>query len=32
MTKDINITVFETDIDCTSLIAMLVKEILEQNK
>lgn len=32
MTKDINITVTETEIDCTSLIAMLVKEILGQNK
>ena len=32
MTKDVNITVFETEIDCTSLIAMLVKEMLEQNK
>lgn len=32
MTKNINITVVETEIDCTSLIAMLVKEILGQNK
>ena len=28
MIKDVNITVFETDIDCTSLIAILVKEML----
>ena len=32
MAKQINITVTETDIDCTSLIAILVKEILGQNK
>ena len=32
MTKDVNITVFETDIDCTSLIAILVKEILGKKK
>lgn len=32
MIKDINITVIETEIDCTSLIAILVKEILGQNK
>lgn len=32
MPKDVNITVIETEIDCTSLIAMLVKEMLEQNK
>ena len=32
MIKDVNITVFETDIDCTSLIAILVKEILGKKK
>lgn len=32
MAKQINITVTETDIDCTSLIAMLVKEMLEKKK
>lgn len=32
MPKDVNITVIETEIDCTSLIAILVKEILGQNK
>lgn len=32
MTKNINITVTETDIECTSLIVMLVKEIFGQNK
>lgn len=32
MAKQINITVTETDIDCTSLIAILVKEILRKKK
>lgn len=32
MAKQINITVTETDIDCTSLIAILVKEILGKKK
>ena len=32
MPKDVNITVIETEIDCTSLIAILVKEILGKKK
>lgn len=32
MAREVNITTIETEIDCTSLIAMLVKEILGQNK